>query len=117
MAALSPNRIAWTYTDDDGTDYRVAAQKAITDQAKAGGAAAATSVPLKPLGLKMRRMNCTDGSGHTRGVVCYETDCDLWTTPGTAINLNYLNNSTAFSSNGVKRKEQIARRSGISESA
>jgi len=32
MAALSTNRIAWTYTDDAGNQCRVAAQKPLTDQ-------------------------------------------------------------------------------------
>jgi hypothetical protein len=36
MAFLDTSRIAWTYTADDGTVYRVAAVKALTDQAQQG---------------------------------------------------------------------------------
>ena len=100
MAALSANRIAWTYTSDSGVDYRVAAQKAVTDQAKSGGSAAAATLPAKPGGLKMRRVSCSDGAGHSRTTPVYTVDAPI-ATPGTAINLNAAGDVRAMTtSNG-----------------
>jgi hypothetical protein len=72
MAVLSSNRIAWTYTDDDGFSWRVAALKAWTDQAKLGGSAALATVPQRPGGYKMRRTTVNDGAGHSRVVPVYD---------------------------------------------
>lgn len=88
MARLASNRIAWTYTDDAGTDWRVAAVKAITDQAKLGGSAAASTVPEKPGWLKMRRTtvhNATNSKSRT--VPVYDTTAAILTA-GETINLN-----------------------------
>ena len=88
MARLAANRIAWTYTDDGGTDWRVAASKAITDQAKLGGEAAAASVPEKPAWLKMRRTTVRNATNSvSRAVPVYEANADILT-PGETINLN-----------------------------
>ena len=78
MAVLSSNRIAWTYTDDDGNDWRVAALKAWTDQAKLGGSAAAATVPQRPGGWKLRRTSVNDGAGHSRVVPIYKTDAVMF---------------------------------------
>jgi sRNA-binding protein len=99
VALLSTNRIAWEYHADDGTVYRVAAQKALTDQAVLGGAAAAGTVPQKPRGIKMRRATVSNASGHSRVVHVYETTAPI-VTAGTSINVNYGSNSEAFTSNG-----------------
>jgi len=121
VTALSPNRVAWVYTDDDGNDYVVAAQKAITDQVdgssnvKVGGSAAAGTEPLLPYGFKMRRVNCQDSAGHRRQVVAYEVTAPLWATPGTTLNLNYLNNSTSFEAKSTHFKERPLRRSQITD--
>lgn len=100
MAALSSNKIAWKYTT--GTkEYVLFAQKAITDQAgKVGGEAAEGTEELAPRGFKFRRANVASAAGAKRAVVCYDTSCVLWTTPGITINLNYLNESTVFTGAG-----------------
>jgi hypothetical protein len=87
MAVLSSNRIAWTYTDDDGNAWRVAALKAWTDQGVLGGAAAAATVPQRPAGYKMRRCVVSDGAGHSRTVPCY-TNAATIITGGTSFNYN-----------------------------
>lgn len=87
MAVLSSNRIAWTYTDDDGNNWRVAAVKAWTDQGVLGGAAALATVPQRPAGYKMRRTTVSDGAGHSRVVPCYEATATI-ATAGTSFNFN-----------------------------
>jgi hypothetical protein len=87
MAVLSSNRIAWTYTDDDGNNWRVAANKAWTDQGVLGGSAALATVPQRPAGYKMRRTTVSDGAGHSRVVPVYETTATI-VTGGTSFNFN-----------------------------
>lgn len=99
MAVLSGNRIAWTYTSDDGNTYRVAAQKAMTDQAKLGGAAAAGTLPEKPSAIVMRRVTVSNAAGQSRVLPCYTTAAPI-ITPGTTINANVGGDSAAFTSNG-----------------
>lgn len=97
MSELSSNRIAWTYTDDSGKNWRVAALKAFTDQALLGGAAAASTVPPKPASIKMRRATGRTAGGVSRtfplysGSQTYAVDG----APGT-INANVLEVSTPF---------------------
>jgi hypothetical protein len=87
MAVLSSNRIAWTYTDDSGNDWRVAALKAWTDQGVLGGSAAAATVPERKGGSPMRRVTVSDGAGHSRVVPVYEAGATI-ATPGTSFNFN-----------------------------
>ena len=87
MAALSSNRIAWTYHDDDGNLWRVAALAAWTSQAKLGGAAAAATLPQRPGSWKMRRTTVSDGAGHSRVVPVYEETAPI-VTAGTTFNFN-----------------------------
>ena len=115
MALLSTNRIAWTYTDDQGNQWRVAAQKALTDQAVLGGSAAASTVPQKPSDIRMRRATVSNASGHSRVVHVYEPTADI-ATAGTSINVNYLSNSEAFTSNGGFIPESTPRRSATKQS-
>ena len=104
MAALSPNRIAWTYTDDAGNDWRVAAQKAVTDQNKLGGEAAAATVPPKPGWIKMRRISVYGATAaKSRTVPVYSSDAPILV-PEATVNLNYLaaggaEDSTSFANN------------------
>ena len=116
MVALSGNRIAWTYTADDGTEYRVAAQKALTDQEKLGGSAAASSVPQKPASIKMRRITVSDGSGNARVVPVYEPGATICTV-GTTINVNILGTSTSCTSHGNPIPENHIRRNVTTQSA
>lgn len=99
MAPLSGNRIAWTYTADGGATYRVAAQKALTDQAKLGGSAAAGTLPEKPSAIKLRKVTVSNSSGQSRVLPCYETSAPI-ATAGETINANYKGDVAAFSSNG-----------------
>lgn len=100
--AISANKVAWTYTDDNGVDYRVAASKGITDQVngsavpKVGGSAAAATVARLPKHIKPRKRYVISAAGVRRGVVCYDKTCDLWATGGTTINLQYNGTDTAF---------------------
>lgn len=88
MARLSMNRIAWTYTADDGTDYRVAAIKAVTDQSKLGGSAALATVPPLPKHIKMRRLTVRNTTlNRARTVPLYSTDAAILT-PAQTVNLN-----------------------------
>lgn len=112
MAVLSSNRIAWTYTDDAGNNWRVAALKAWTDQAVLGGAAAASTVPQRPSGGKMRRCVVSDGAGHSRTVPVYAPGATI-ETPGTAFNFNAnvagVITSVAGTSNGGSLREGSSR--------
>jgi hypothetical protein len=99
MAALSGNRIAWTYTDADGVDWRVAAQKALTDQSKLGGEAAALSVPPKPSSIKMRRITVHAVGVGSRVLPVYSVGAPICT-KGETINANFLGNSVEFTSQG-----------------
>ena len=99
MVALSGNRIAWTYTADDGTDYRVAAQKALTDQNKLGGSAATITVPPKPASIKMRRITVHAVGTGSRVLPVYEVGATICTV-GTTINANFGGASVEFTSQG-----------------
>jgi hypothetical protein len=116
MAALSTNRVAWSYTDDLGNVWRVAAQQALVSQGVQGGAAALATVPPKPFGLRMRRMTVHDGAGHSRTVVIYDGTATL-KTPGTTINVNVLENSTAMTSFGSLIAEHRPRISVTTQSS
>jgi hypothetical protein len=116
MAALSTNRIAWTYTDDEGNNWRVAAQKALTDQGVLGGSAAAGTVPERPNLGRMRRCTVSDGAGHSRVVPVYDTSATI-ITAGTSINVNVLENSTAMTSNGGFIPEQRPRKNVTKQSS
>lgn len=100
MALLSLNRIAWTYNSDDGNSYRVAAQKAVTDQVKSGGVAWAGVVGPLPFGYRMRRITVRNAANNfSRVTHVYSTDAALLTA-GSTINLNHLADSYTFTSDG-----------------
>jgi hypothetical protein len=89
----SQNKVAWTYTDDLGRNWRRAADKAITDQlnigeqSKVGGAAAASSVlPFPTRRIKPRVALVTSPAHVLRRVVSYTNDSDMLTV-GTTITL------------------------------
>jgi len=100
MALLSTNRIAWEYAADGGVSYRVAAQKALTDQNKLGGQAWQGVVGPKPSTIKMRRITVRNAAqGVSRVVPVYSDDAAILTA-GATINLNHLADSYAFTSDG-----------------
>lgn len=98
----SSNKVAWTYTDDDGTDYRIAATKAITDQLngssapKVGGSAALATVARLPKHIKPRKRYVVSAGGVRRAVICYDKTCDLWAVGGTTITLETGGADVAF---------------------
>jgi len=113
MAAQSENALAWQYTDDDGNTWTRRAKKAITDQVNGssevlvGGEAASTSDNVIKVALiRPRAVYCDNDTYGRKAVVCYDTTCDLWTTPGTTINLNCQGDSRAFVSTRFKLKER-----------
>lgn len=112
MVLLSLNRIAWLYTSDDTSDYRVAAQKALTDQTKLGGSAyAGTGGPLPNDVIRMRRITVRNAAqGVSRVVPLYDTSAALAAEDAT-INLNHLSDSYTFISDGNPLGEVRARHS------
>lgn len=111
MALKSLNRIAWEYTSDNGITYRVAAQKALTDQAQQGGQAwQGTAGPL-PRGFKMRRITVRNVAQATSRVIpVYDLTADILT-KGETIDLNHLADSYTFTSDGEPIPEQRPRHS------
>lgn len=87
MAVLSSNRVAWTYTDDDGHTWRVAALAEWVSQGVLGGAAALPTIPQRPAGYKMRRCVVSDGAGHSRTVPVYDLTATI-IAAGTAFAFN-----------------------------
>jgi hypothetical protein len=84
------NRIAWTYTDDTGFDWRVGAMKALTDQNKLGGSPAGPTVPPLPPSIKPRRIQLRYVRGQPeqrRSIVVYSVPCPIMT-PGATVTLN-----------------------------
>jgi hypothetical protein len=110
----SGNRVSWTYTDDDGADWSISAKGAyvldVTDGAKYGGAAAGASVPPIPGNMRPRRVCSVDASGNQRYVIAYELTATIWTTPGTALELNYFGSDVAFTTTNRRRGERTNRR-------
>jgi len=96
---LDRNRIAWTYTADDGRTLRVAAEKAITDQAKQGGADGSAVATPKPANLKMRRVTVHNPTYGSRVVPFYVAGAAI-SLAGETINLNVGNASFTFVSRG-----------------
>ncbi len=101
MPAQSGNMISWTYTDDNGKEWRVAARKAITDQlevadVKVGGSAGDPADDKLPRYIRPRKRYVVAADGTRRGVVCYTTSAPLWTTPGITITLMHGADGVVF---------------------
>ena len=115
MALIGGNRIAWTYTSDDGNQYRVAAMKGMTDQGVLGGTAAAGTVPEKPSAIKMRRVTVSNGT-YSRVLPVDEPGADI-ATAGTSVNANVLGDARTMTSNGGVIPEGGPRRNVTKQSA
>lgn len=92
MTEFVRTRTAWKYTDDQGNDYKFNALTGYTTQSAVLGGEAAGSVLAKlPRGHKPRHVYCHDAAApaHRRKVVCYEPTATAYTTPGTAVNVDY----------------------------
>lgn len=99
MAVLSGNRIAWEYESDTGVSFRVAAQKAMTDQNKLGGQAWQGTVGPKPPTMKMRRITVRSAAHGSRVVPVYGTDAAILVA-GATVNANAGGDSYSFTSDG-----------------
>ncbi len=115
MVKLSSNRIAWQYHSDDGNTYRVAAQKALTDQTKLGGEAWAGVVGPKPANIKMRRITVRY-SGGSRTLPVYDNTAPILV-PGATINANFQDDSHSFTSSGNPIPEGHLRKSVTQQAA
>lgn len=104
------NRVAWTYTDDKNRAWRVSAKAVyvndVTDGAKYGGSAAASSVQRIPKELKMRKVKCTSAGKPDKWMVAYETDAAIWTTPGTVLTLDTNGVDAVFEASETTRGEK-----------
>jgi hypothetical protein len=107
----SGDRVAWTYTDNNGEAYRVSAKDVYvndpTDGAKYGGSAAAADLKAKPRGLRMRGVYATDASGNTILVTVYTANAPALT-PLTTLTRNFNGVDTEFTTTAM----QLAERSG-----
>lgn len=99
VATLPTERIAWTYTADDGTNYRVAANEALTSQAKLGGTAWNGTDGPKPADIKMRRISLSNTAGQSRVVPVYSVGAPI-ATAGATLDVNILLVQTTLSSSG-----------------
>jgi len=113
------NRVAWTYTDDKNRDWRVSAKAVyvldVTDGAKYGGSAAASSVQRIPKELKMRRVKCTSNGKPDKWMVAYEPAATIYTTPGTTLTLDTNGIDAIFDASDTTRGEK--RRDTVTQSA
>jgi hypothetical protein len=106
------NRVAWTYTTNDSEAFRTSAKAVYVtggDAAKFGGSAAAGSVRALPSSFRTRKAIVVDSAGASRTVVCYDTACALWTTPGTTVTLDKNGVDTTFTSSGDLVTERYGR--------
>lgn len=107
------NKVAWTYTDDNGNDWRVSAPAVYvldgTDGAKYGGAAAAASVQPKPAGLRMRKREFTSAAGKTLWIPCYETTAAAWATPATTLTRDINGTDTSVTRGTGSQPERMGR--------
>lgn len=112
------NKLAWTYTDDAGRDWRRAAEKDITDQligaaVAVGGAAAAATVLRMPTWIKPRVALVSSAAGVKRRVVLYEHAAPLATVGG-VITLETGGADVVFTSYGTEGERT---RNGITQSS
>lgn len=112
MAALDNNRVAWTYTDDGGGDFRISAKAVYVAQGGGtvpqGGSAAAATVARLPKQVKPRHVKMTPAAGGNgvRWVVAYAVDAPIWTTPGTTMDLNINGAAVSYHSTATRRGEK-----------
>lgn len=107
------NRVAWTYTSDRGTAYRVSAKAVYvldaTDGAKYGGTAAASTVAKLPRGFRMRAIAATSSGKPDKYIVCYTPAATLYTTAGTSVTRDVNGVDAAYLSADRARGEKEPR--------
>lgn len=106
--AWSSNRVAWTYTDENGKNYRVNAVKYLTDQGLLGGSDGSAVAATKPKGLKMRRITVRTATGVSRVLPVYSPGADIQTV-GTSINIGINGSLTSAVSSGSTIPESYTR--------
>lgn len=115
------NRVAWTYTTNKAVDYRVSAKEVyvgdVTDGAKYGGSAAASTVPHLPKGWRMRAVKCTSAGNRDLWIPFYTAAATIGTA-GTTVVRNLNGVDTTYTSTGIIREEQRPKwMGGITEAA
>ena len=121
MPVMDNNRIAWTYTDDRGNDWRVSAKKAFTDQLDGGnpiqgGSAAAATVKRIPQYIRMRKRGVTYG-GKVYYIVVYETTADAWLETPNSAGFSYPVNGAAQTATWTLKFRAEAARDTTTQSA
>lgn len=121
-AKADNNREAWVYeTDIAGLTFRVSSKTVYTsgaDAAKYGGSQADGSEDTLPYGFRMRAAKCRSAAGVVRWIVCYDTDCDLWTTLGTTVTRDINGVDTEMTRVKGVRGEKFPRRyAGITQTS
>lgn len=104
------NRVAWTYIDDDDTNYTISAKAVYvldaTDGTKYGGSVGSNADRRIPKDLKPRRVKATAPGKPDKWVVAYSTTATIWTAPGTALTLDCNGVDTTYSTTKRKRNEE-----------
>jgi hypothetical protein len=104
------NRLAWTYSSDDGNDYAISAKAVYvadaTDGEKYGGNAASDDNRRIPKEIKPRKVKMRASGKPDRWMVAYDTTATIWTTPGTTLTLDVNGVDTAYSSTKTRRNEK-----------
>jgi hypothetical protein len=104
------NRVAWTYIDTDSVNYTISAKAVYvldgTDGSKYGGSVGSNVDRRIPKDLKPRRVKVTASGKPDKWVICYDTTCDLWTTPGTSITLDANGVDTLYTATKARRAEK-----------
>jgi len=112
-------RVAWTYTTDDGRQFRVSINQQLTTNVTGGtppvpyigGSAAAATLPPKPSGLKMRRITVRNTAlGISKTVPVMELSAPILTSLGTALTLDHAGTTAAFTYYGGLLNELDGRR-------
>lgn len=106
------NRCGWQYESDDGNTYGVSAKVKYIAQGglgteTLGGAARQAANKRIPKDMRMRFVYFVDSATKAirRRVVCYDTTCPAWTTPGTTMNLCINGAPVACEATNARRAE------------
>jgi hypothetical protein len=109
---MDNNRVAWGYTDDGDTTYRMSAKHDYITQGgetpKQGGAVAASTVRRIPKDIKPRMVKMVDAATGNiqRYLVAYDITAPIWVTPGTTFNMDVNGASVAMVSTPKRRGEK-----------
>lgn len=116
MAPKPLNRVAWQYHSDDSNTYRVAAEKALTDQGVLGGEAWDGTTKAKPANIKMRRITVSASGVGSRVVPVYDTSASILA-ENTSISVTFGGDSHTMLSSGNPIPEGHLRKSVTRQSS